>query len=233
VKRLRHKHPLAIRWFHWLNFPLLALMIWSGLLIYWAHDPYQVRIGDHTLFHFFPDAFYQALGVPYRLAEGMAWHFAIAWLFTINGILYVAYTAISGQWRYLVPNRRSFREAVLVTLHDLRLRKHAPPAGKYNGAQQIAYSAVVLMGAGSVLTGLAIYKPIQLSWLTASLGGYEAARLQHFWLTLLYVLFFLVHVAQVIRAGWDNFRGMVSGYEVVPEVALQPATEVANARADG
>lgn len=224
MKRLRHKHPLAIRWFHWLNFPLLALMMWSGLLIYWANDPYGIRIGDQSLFHFFPDAFYKALGMPYRLAEGMAWHFAIAWLFTINGVLYVAYTLVSGQWRYLVPNRRSFREALLVTLHDLHLRKSAPPTGKYNGAQQIAYTLVVLMGAGSVFTGLAIYKPVQLHWLSAVLGGYEMARAEHFWLTLLFVAFFIVHVAQVIRAGWNNFRGIISGYEVVAsEVTDVPA----------
>jgi hypothetical protein len=71
------------------------------------------------------------------------------------------------------------------------------------------------MGAGSLLTGLAIYKPVSFGWLTALLGGYEWARWEHFWLTVLYVLFFVVHVVQVILAGWNNFRSMIIGYEVV------------------
>lgn len=71
------------------------------------------------------------------------------------------------------------------------------------------------MGAGSLITGLAIYKPVQLAWLTGLLGSYEMARWEHFWLTIGYVLFFVIHISQVIRAGWNNFRAMVTGYEVV------------------
>ena len=229
-KRLRHKHPLAIRWFHWINFPILFLMIWSGLLIYWSYDVYGIQYGlnrDESFVRFFPASWWEWIGWDHRLAEGMAFHFVLAWLFAINGLLYVGYTLVSGQWRYLVPNRRSFKEAMLVTLHDLHLRKQMPPIGKYNGAQQIAYTLVVLMGAGSLLTGLAIYKPVQFGWVAKLLGGYEWARWEHFWLTVGYVLFFLVHVAQVIRAGWNNFRGMVSGYEVVSEDHAQkePADE--------
>jgi thiosulfate reductase cytochrome b subunit len=223
MKQLKEKHPLAIRWFHWVNFPVLTLMIWSGLLIYWANDVYRIGWGKNTLFQFFPDSFYKALHVPFRLAEGMSLHFAFMWLFVINGILYVGYTLFSGEWRYLLPDRNSFREAIQVTLHDLGLRKSEPPARKYNGAQRIAYTAVVLMGFGSLLTGLAIYKPIQVAWLTQLLGGYEAARLQHFVLTIAYVLFFVVHIAQVLRAGWNNFRSMIAGFEVVETSAAPPA----------
>jgi thiosulfate reductase cytochrome b subunit len=65
------------------------------------------------------------------------------------------------------------------------------------------------------LTGLAIYKPAQLGWLAALFGGYRGARLIHFLLTLGYLGFFVVHIAQVVRAGWNNFRSMVIGYELV------------------
>lgn len=220
MTRLEKKHPLAVRWFHWLNFPVLATMIWSGLLIYWANDVY--RIGP---LHLFPDLFYHpgSLGgspiysLDHRLAEGMGWHFLFMWLFAVNGIAYVCYTAISGEWRLLVPNRRSFADALQVVLHDLHLRREAPPQQKYNGAQRTAYTSIIVMGAGSLLTGLAIYKPIQLSGLDALFGGYQAARFIHFWLTAGYCLFFVVHVAQVIRAGWNNFRAMVTGYELAPD----------------
>jgi thiosulfate reductase cytochrome b subunit len=215
VKQLESKHPAAIRWLHWVNFPLLTIMIWSGLLIYWANDVYRIGIGGFTAFHFFPDAVYSTLHVNNRLAEGMAWHFVFMWLFAINGVAYVIYTAVSGQWRYLVPNRTSFREAIQVTLYDLHLSKVHPPRRKFNGAQQIAYTAIILMGLGSLLTGLAIWRPVQFGWLTWLLGGYQAARVEHFLLTIGYVMFFVVHIAQVIRAGWNNMRSMITGYEIL------------------
>jgi thiosulfate reductase cytochrome b subunit len=110
----------------------------------------------------------------------------------------------------------AFRDAWHVMLYDLRLRKELPAQKKYNAAQQITYTAIVAMGAGSVLSGLAIYKPVQLGWLAALLGGYEFARLIHFALTIGYLIFFVIHIAQVIRAGWRNFQSMVTGYELEP-----------------
>lgn len=216
MKRLEAKHPAAIRWFHWINFPLIAIMIWSGMLIYWANDVYRIGLGKFTLFHFFPDTFYNGLNIGHRLAEGMAWHFLFMWLFAINGLAYVIYTAVSGEWRYLVPNRNTLREAIQVTLYDLHLSKVHPPRRKFNGAQQIAYTSIILMGFGSLVTGLAIFKSVQFAWLTTLLGGYQAARIEHFLLTVGYVLFFLVHIAQVIKTGWNNMRSMITGYEVVP-----------------
>jgi thiosulfate reductase cytochrome b subunit len=70
------------------------------------------------------------------------------------------------------------------------------------------------MGAGMLVTGLAIYKPTQAHWLTTLLGGYEMARWLHFWITMGFLGFFAVHVAQVVLAGWNNFRAMVSGREI-------------------
>ncbi len=209
MTRLRKKHPLAIRWFHWINFPLLVVMIWSGLLIYWAYPVYLGLDIDQST--------WRALHVNNRLAEGMALHFFFMWLFGINGALYVAYTILSGEWRELVPNRRTLREAWQVILHDLRIRKEPLPDVKFNGAQKIAYTGVIIMGAFSLLTGLAIYKPVQFAWLAFLFGGYSVARFFHFWLTVGYVAFFAVHVAQVVRAGWNNFRAMVIGREVVNE----------------
>jgi len=220
---LEKKHPLAIRWFHWINFPLIAIMIWSGVLIYWANGVY--RLGSISLF---PDWFYHPgyqekppeaglYDLTGRLAEGMSWHFMLMWFFTINGILYVLYTALSGEWRYILPNRSTLKEAIHVILHDLHLRKDHPPRQKFNGAQKLAYTGVIIMGFGSLITGIAIYKPVQASFFTQLMGGYTVARFLHFWLMILFVLFFLVHILQVMRAGWNNFRSMVTGYEIVAE----------------
>jgi thiosulfate reductase cytochrome b subunit len=223
--RLEKKHPLAIRWMHWINFPVLATMIWSGLLIYWgdsaingqhAHQVYRIGIGSWTLFRFFPQWFWDWYGAAYKITVGLGYHFFFMWFFMLNGLAYVLYTWISGEWRFLVPTRNSFKEAIQVTLHDLHIRKEPLPHRKFNGAQQIAYTSVILMGFGSLVTGLAIYKPSQAHLITLSLGGYEVARWLHFWLTMGYCVFFVIHIAQVAKAGWNNFRAMVSGYEIVP-----------------
>jgi thiosulfate reductase cytochrome b subunit len=223
--RLEKKHPLAIRWMHWVNFPVLFTMIWSGLLIYWndsdnayqhPHAVYRLGIGSLTVVRLFPPWFWKAINAPYRVTEGLGYHFFFMWIFAINGILYVLYLLVSGEWRVLVPERRSFVDAIRVTLVDLHILKSLPPQKKYNGAQKIAYTSVVLMGFGSLVTGLSIYKPTQVHWITSLLGGYEMARWEHFWLTMGFCAFFVVHVVQVILAGWNNFRSMVSGYEIVP-----------------
>ena len=120
-----------------------------------------------------------------------------------------------------MPVPGSFGRAVRVALFDAKIVKKLPPQGKYNDAQRIAYTAVILMGAGSIVTGLSIYKPLQLAWLTSLLGGYEWARWMHFWLTILFLLFFVVHIVQVAMAGWSNFRSMVSGYDVVDAAPVE------------
>ena len=206
-------HPLALRWMHWINFPVIAVMVWSGLRIYWAYDEHVLAIGGHELFAFFPDAFNEALGLERRLARGIAFHLTFGWFFVLNGIAYVAYLAWSGSWRRIVPDRYDVADAGRVVAHDLHLRRAQPVQGTYNAAQKLAYSTVVVMGAVLVLSGFAIYRPASLTPLTVALGGYETARLIHFWTTILMSLFFVVHVVQVARSGFGNLWSMVSGFE--------------------
>jgi thiosulfate reductase cytochrome b subunit len=103
------------------------IMIWSGMLIYWANDVYTFTIFGHTFFNFFPAWFNKALNIPFRLAEGMAFHFLFMWFFAINGFLYVLYTAISGEWRkfpVLAPGMQlrfcAWRNCALYTNYDLK-----------------------------------------------------------------------------------------------------------------
>jgi thiosulfate reductase cytochrome b subunit len=210
---------------HWINFPVLFMMILSGMRIYWndsdnahlhPHAVYRIGIGSFTLVRLFPTRVWKALDIPWHVTQGMGDHFFFMWIFTINGIAYVLYLLVSGEWRFLAPSRASLRDAVYVMLAALHLHKERPSHTKYNATQRIAYTAVLLMGAGSLVTGLAIYKPTQLHFITTLLGGYEWARWQHFWLTIGFCVFFLVHVAQVVLAGWNNFRSMVSGYQIRP-----------------
>jgi thiosulfate reductase cytochrome b subunit len=252
---LQYKHPLAIRWFHWINFPVLFLMIWSGLMIYWANRVFHIRIFGHDIGPLFSDKIYSPdapawwphflngmltpgtddagkahmylWNLSFRLAEGMSWHFTLAWLFAINGVIYVAYLIFSGGWRQLVPKPSAFKESILVVLKDLYLYRKPLPVRKYNAAQQIAYTGVILMGALMLFTGLAIYKPSEQSWASHVLGWwaarpggevgvtpYSVAKFLHFWTTMAFLGFFLVHVGQVVKTGWNNFRAMVTGYEL-------------------
>jgi len=217
MKQLAEKHPAIIRWTHWINFPILFGMIYSGLMIYWAYPEFRVGWGKFTLFKVFPDWFNKPLGLEHHLAMGMAWHFFLAWVFAINGVAYVIYSIVSGEWRYLVPTWRNFGEAIQVALHDFHLIKKAPPQGRFNAAQRVTYTAIIVMALGSLLTGIAIYKPTEQSWLTTLLGGYRMARLEHFLLTIGFCAFFVVHIVQVIIAGWNNFRSMVTGCEITTQ----------------
>jgi thiosulfate reductase cytochrome b subunit len=180
-------------------------MVWSGLLIYWSNDVYP---------GFFPEAFYQAFKIDHRLAEGMSVHFTVAWLLVFNGLLYLGFLIFSGHWRELLPNRASMRVLGPTLRHELGLSKLQPPQGKFNAAQRIAYTGAVALGVLEVLSGFAIYKPVQIRPLTAMLGGYETARFLHFFAMVSLFLFFVTHVIQVARAGWNNFRAMVAGFEV-------------------
>ena len=192
-------------------------MIWSGILIYWGNDVYRIGFGDKTLLKFFPDSFNQALNIPFRLAEGMNLHFFFMWFFTINGIVYFFYLLFSKEYKLIFPHRQALKETWQVILHSLKIKKGLPPQKKYNAAQRIAYTGVLFLGLAVTLTGVAIYKPVQFNWLCYILGGYEWARIEHFIITILFSLFFIIHILQVILAGWNNFRSMVTGFEIVKE----------------
>lgn len=187
------------------------------MLIYWGNDVYKLGWGNKTLLKFFPDSFNKALNIPYRLAEGMSLHFVFMWFFAINGVIYFLYLLFSKEYKLIFPHKKALKEAWLVILHDLHKKKGLPPQKKYNAAQRIAYSGVIVLGFAIIITGVAIYKPVQLHWLCYALGGYEWARIEHFTITILFFLFFLVHILQVIIAGWNNFRAMVTGFEVLKE----------------
>jgi thiosulfate reductase cytochrome b subunit len=206
MEKIRPKHPLWLRCSHWLNLPLFLLMVWSGLLIYWANDIYAP---------FFPQWFYDALDIPQRLAEGMAIHFAFAWAFTLNGLFWLAGSVISNHWREIAPSRQAARNLLPTIAQDLHLKSGPAPAqGKFNAAQRFAYSGVFLLAALEVFTGFLVYKPVQLGAFLPIFGGYEGARFVHFVLMLFLLAFTALHILQVARAGWNNFRAMVAGYEV-------------------
>ena len=121
------------------------------------------------------------------------------------------YLFASGEWKSLLFRPRDLRRAVQMQLYYLRLRKDHPPQGKHNALQKAAYSAILLLGVVAVLSGLAVYKPVQLHWLVAAMGGFQAARWWHFWTVWLFVGFTLTHVALVFLADPASLPAMLTG----------------------
>jgi thiosulfate reductase cytochrome b subunit len=210
------RHHWLVRASHWLNAALLVLMVGSGLQIY-AAFPHFGHKGqllpvpnpfDSDRFGAMPE--WARLGG--WLAGGLNWHFALAWPFVITGLAYLGYLALSGEWRSLLLRPRDLPRAWAMQLYYLRLRKEHPPQGKHNALQKAAYTFIILLAALAVLTGFAIYKPVQLAWLTALFGGFELARYWHFVAVWVFVAFTLLHVALVFLVDPASLRAMLTGW---------------------
>jgi thiosulfate reductase cytochrome b subunit len=210
--------PLAISWFNWINFPVLFAKLWGALLIFLANDIYRMGFGDMAAHDWLPAPIYDAYNMTASAAQMFDWQPVMMWAFVANGLLYLLYILISGEWRYVLPNRRSLIEAAQILGYTFRLTKHQPPQRKFNGLQQVIYTAIIVICIGLVLTHLAMYYPYQVPWVNSMLGGYERARVQDFWLTAGYVLFFSFHVVQLVKSGRNNIKA------VVMRPATQPPT---------
>src|SRR5258708_40309668 len=103
---------------------------------------------------------------------GRSWHFGVGWVLIFHRLIYLIYMIASGEWRrrVFIPTRDS-SNALAMFAYYLRIRKTPPPEDFYNGLQRVAYTSAILFGVVVVLSGLAIYKPVQLYWITATFGG--------------------------------------------------------------
>ena len=176
-------HPAFVRLWHWVNAVAIVLMIGSGLRIYNASPLFDFR---------FPNSI--TLGG--WLAGALQWHFAAMWLLMVNLLLYFVVGALSGHFRkaFLPVGPRS-------VLRDmgLALRFRLPHVtGTYNAVQRASYIFVLAAIVLVILSGFAVWKPVQLQTLAALMGGYEGARLVHFFAMAAIVGFVVVHLALVI-----------------------------------
>ena len=212
VRPAVQRHHWIVRLTHWATFLLLLGMIASGLQIYGAYARFGDRGGPYYASPFDDHAFPKWSRLGGWLAGALNWHFTLMWPFIAAGALYLCYLAASGEWRSLVFRPRDIRGAIEMQKYYLRLRKDHPPQGKHNPLQKLAYTFIILLGVLSVLTGFAIYKPTQFSWLTALFGGFQAARYWHFWAVWIFVGFLIVHVVLVFVVDPASLRAMLSGW---------------------
>jgi len=178
----RRPRSLVIRLTHWVGAYAMICMILSGWQIYNASP-------------ILPFVFPRWATLGGWLAGALAWHFAAMWLLVVDGAIYLAYGALSGHFRRdFLPITPSGVWGDLRAALSLRLRHEH---GTYNSVQKLLYAGVLVVTVLTVLTGLAIWKPVQLQWLTAAFGGYDIARRIHFALMALIVAFVVVHLALV------------------------------------
>jgi len=158
---------------------------------------------------------------PYMLAFALRFHWLCAYLLMLNGLVYLAGLCIGGGWRSLLPRLSDARGVLQMARYYLGLpyailvrRQPIHPSfrTKYNPLQRLAYFTVAVAGFLAVATGWAIHKPAQLSWLTAIFGGFDNARVWHFWLMGFFIVFVIPHVVLVVADGWDTLRSMITGW---------------------
>jgi thiosulfate reductase cytochrome b subunit len=189
-------HPLYVRITHWINALAVLIMIASGWQIYNASP----------LFAF---TFPASVTLGGWLAGGLLWHFAAMWLLIANGFVYVALGLATGRLRRkLLPIRPA--EVVHNVVAALTGRLVHDDLSRYNAAQKLLYAGVLLAGAVVVASGFAIWKPVQLQELTALFGGYEGARLVHFFAMVAIVLFLVIHVVMALLVP-RSLRAMIRG----------------------
>ena len=189
-------HPRWLRITHWVNALAMIVMIGSGWQIYNASP-------------LFPFMFPTQITLGGWLAGALLWHFAAMWLLVVNGIVYVALGLITGRFRRkLLPIRSA--EVAADMKAALTFRLAYADLTVYNAVQRLAYVGVLLAGVLVVLSGLALWKPIQLQELAWLFGGYEGSRYVHFFAMAAIVGFVVIHVVMALIVP-RSLRAMLTG----------------------
>jgi len=189
-------HPVWVRVTHWINVVAMVVMIGSGWEIYNASP-------------LFPFRFPRAITLGGWLAGALLWHFAAMWLLAVNGLIYLVLGILTGRFqRKLVPIRPG--DVLSDAKAALTGKLNHDDLSVYNAVQKLLYLGVILAGIVIVLSGLAIWKPVQLQELTAAFGGYDAARYVHFFAMATIVGFLVIHVVMALLVP-KSLRAMITG----------------------
>ena len=189
-------HPVWVRITHWVNALAMLVMIGSGWEIYNASP-------------LFPFTYPSSITLGGWLAGALLWHFAAMWVLAINGAIYVVLGLITGRFRRkLLPITPG--GVIADTRAALTFKLSHDDLSKYNSVQRLLYAGIIVVGIVIVLSGLSIWKPVQLQELTALFGGYEAARYVHFICMALIVAFLVVHILLALIVP-KSLRAMVTG----------------------
>ncbi len=188
--------PAWVRAMHWTNAVAMILMIMSGWQIYNASPLF-----GFTLSH--------SITLGGWLGGALLWHFAAMWLLMVNGLLYLITGFATGRFRRkLLPITPT--GVISDVKAALTFKLAHDDLSKYNYVQKLLYAGIIAVGIVIVLSGLSIWKPVQLQWLTALFGGYDIARYVHFICMSLIVAFLVVHVVLAVLVP-KSLRAMIIG----------------------
>ena len=212
VEQAVYEHPWAVRFCHWLNSVALLVMIASGFQIFRAFPSFGAKIPRNDLLHW-PKAF--ALGG--WLGGGLQWHLTFAWIYVGTGLLYLGYQMFSRNYRQVLFTPPDIAGVWPMVRYYFFFGPKPVVRQVYNPLQKLAYTSVLGLGFLSVVTGVAVWKPVQFSWLAWMMGGFHWARVWHFAVMWAILFFLLGHLIMVILHGWSNFASMLTGWKKNPE----------------
>ena len=212
-RRPTYEHPWAVRFAHWVNAVTITVLTLSGLQIFNAFPSFGAKVPQEDLITAVP----QAITIGGWLGGALQWHFTFMWIFMGAGLLYVVYQVASGHYRTVLFVPGDVRHVWPMARHYFLFGPKPPATAQYNGLQKLAYTSALTFGALSMLTGLVMYKPVQLSTLGVVFGGYDGARLVHFLAMCGLLSFIPGHLVMVALHGWDNFASMFTGWKHKPE----------------
>lgn len=207
-----YEHPAVTRFCHWLNAIALVIMIMSGLQIFMAFPSFGPKVPER-IFLTIPTA--ARLGG--WLGGALQWHLTFMWVFIATGVIYVVYELASGHYKMTLFKARDIPGVWPMVRHYFLFGPKPPQTEAYNALQKLAYTTIVLCGALSVVTGLVIYRPVQLSGLAWLMGGFHYARIWHFIAMCGFLAFIPGHLVMVALHGWNNFTSMLTGWKKNPE----------------
>ena len=207
-----YEHPWVVRFTHWVNAVALFVMVGSGLQIFRAFPSFGAKIPEKDLLNW-PKAF--AIGG--WLGGGLQWHLTFMWIYIATGLFYVGYQIFTGHYKQVLIVPTDIRGVWPMARHYFLLGPKPPETQAYNPLQKLAYTSAIGLGVLSVLTGFAVWKPVQFSWLAWLMGGFHWARVWHFLVTWTLLFFVLGHLVMVVLHGWNNFTSMLTGWKKNPE----------------
>lgn len=211
-----YEHPFIVRLCHWVNTITLFVMVGSGLRIFRAFPSFGAKIPQKDLLHW-PEA----LSLGGWLGGALQWHLTFMWIYLATGMLYVGYQILSGNYRQVLFSPRDAPGVWPVVRHYFFFGSRPQLREAYNQLQKLAYTVAIGLGFLSVLTGFAVWKPVQFSWLASMMGGFHRARLWHFIVMWALIAFAFGHVVMVILHGWDNFLSILTGWKKDPEYRVK------------
>jgi thiosulfate reductase cytochrome b subunit len=209
--RAVYEHPTVVRLTHWTAAISIVVLSMTGLQIFFAFPSFGPKIPQHIFF--IPPV---GLRLGGWLGGALQWHFTFMWLFIGGGIVYALYEAISGHYRTVLFHPRDIGGVWPMARHYFFFGKKPEEFEPYNPLQKLAYTTAVFLGALSLITGLVLYKPVQLKYVAFLLGGFRLTRIWHFAAMCGLWAFLPGHLLMVAIHGWDNFASMLYGWKKTP-----------------